>query len=168
MKYSIFWFRRDLRLDDNTALFSAIENDKSIIPLFIFDDDILSELPADDARVGFIYDALKNINTKLKEFGTSVLCIKGKTFDVWNKLITTYSINKVYVNKDYEPYAIKRDFEISEFLKVYGIKFQSFKDQRVFKLLRKGTAIQTACKRVTRRQKIEFLVLLLDLELRLL
>lgn len=132
MKYSIFWFRRDLRLEDNTALFSAIENHKNVIPLFIFDDDILSELPIDDARVSFIYNTLENINVKLKEFGTSILCLKGKTVEVWRNLINTYSIAKVYVNKDYEPYAIKRDFNISELLGNHEIEFQSFKDQVIF------------------------------------
>lgn len=129
MKTSIFWFRRDLRLEDNTALFEAITKSDNVLPIFIFDDDILDELPIDDSRVSFIYDTLFEINNKLKEHGSSILILKGKVEDIWKELIAKYSIDNVYINKDYEPYAINRDRKIEELLTKNGIKLYAFKDQ---------------------------------------
>ena len=58
MKINIFWFRRDLRLDDNNALFQAASSGLPVLPLFIFDSNITDELPADDPRITFIYETL--------------------------------------------------------------------------------------------------------------
>ena len=109
MKISIFWFRRDLRLEDNIALYESISTKKNVLPIFIFDDDILNELPNDDPRVNFIYQTLFDINLVLQKHNTSLLILKGKLEDVWSKLIQNYTIDSVFINKDYEPYAIKRD-----------------------------------------------------------
>ncbi len=86
-KVSFFWFRRDLRLEDNTGLFHALKSDFPVIPLFIFDEDILENLPKNDARVSFIYDSLQKINAQLSEFNSSILIKKGKTTEVWKSLI---------------------------------------------------------------------------------
>lgn len=75
---SIFWFRRDLRLEDNAGLFYALQSNLPVIPLFIFDEDILDKLPKNDARVGFIHDSLSKINLQLYEIGSSLLVKKGR------------------------------------------------------------------------------------------
>ncbi len=132
MKISIFWYRRDLRLEDNTGLFEALNENENVLPIFIFDDSILDELPEDDARVNFIYESLSKINKQLNNHNASLQILKGQIDDVWEKLVTTYDIQKVYLNKDYEPYAIKRDQKIKEFLNSKGIEMKTFKDQVIF------------------------------------
>lgn len=132
MKISIFWYRRDLRLEDNTGLFEALNENQNVLPVFIFDDSILDELPEDDARVNFIYESLYKINKQLNKHHTSLQILKGQIDDIWEKLVNTYDIQKVYLNKDYEPYAIKRDQKIKEFLNSKGIEMKTFKDQVIF------------------------------------
>ena len=109
MKINIFWFRRDLRLDDNNALYQAASSGLPVLPVFIFDTNITDELPADDPRIRFIYETLSSINNKLTEYGSSVLILKGDPESLWEKLVRSFDINAVYINKDYEPYAIQRD-----------------------------------------------------------
>ncbi len=129
---TFFWFRRDLRLEDNVGLFHALQSQSPVIPLFIFDEAILDSLPQNDARVGFIHDSLSKINVKLQESGSSLLVKKGKTQEVWQQLIQEFDVKEVFFNKDYEPYAIKRDLAICEVLKTNKIKSFSFKDQVIF------------------------------------
>jgi deoxyribodipyrimidine photo-lyase len=132
MKVSIYWFRRDLRLEDNTALYEVISQKKNVLPIFIFDDSILNELPLDDPRVNFIYKTLLDINNRLQKQNTSLLVLKGNIEEVWKDLIQKYTIDSVFVNKDYEPYAITRDLKIAQLLLSNGIEFRSFKDQVIF------------------------------------
>ena len=132
MKINIFWFRRDLRLEDNTALKHALADGTPVLPLFIFDTSIIEELPPDDPRVSFIYDRLSEINSELKKHNSSLLVFKGDPLSTWKKLTDIYDIGKVYFNKDYEPYAVARDREISSHLYGKGISVFSFKDQVIF------------------------------------
>ena len=129
---ALFWFRRDLRLEDNVGLFHALDSKYPLIPLFIFDEDILDSLPKNDARVGFIHDSLSKINQKLGEIGSSLLVKKGKTQEVWQALLLEFDVKEVFFNKDYEPYAIKRDLTICELLEANKTKSFSFKDQVIF------------------------------------
>ena len=129
---TIFWFRRDLRLEDNVGLFNALESEYPVIPLFIFDEEILDSLPKNDARVGFIHESLFKINAKLQEIGSSLLVKKGKTQVVWQQLIQEFDVKEFFFNKDYEPYAIKRDLAICELLTANKINSFSFKDQVIF------------------------------------
>ena len=129
---TLFWFRRDLRLEDNVGLFHALESKYPVIPLFIFDDSILDSLPKNDARVGFIHDSLSKINQKLQEMGSSLLVKKGKTQKVWQVLLQEFNVKEVFFNKDYEPYAIKRDSVIFELLESNKTECFSFKDQVIF------------------------------------
>ena len=129
---TLFWFRRDLRLEDNVGLFHALESKYPVIPLFIFDDAILDSLPKNDARVGFIHDSLSKINHKLQETGSSLLVKKGKTEKVWQVLLQEFNVKEVFFNKDYEPYAIKRDMVICELLESNKTACFSFKDQVIF------------------------------------
>lgn len=129
---TIFWFRRDLRLDDNTAFFHALQSDDAVLPLFIFDDSILSQLPKDDARVTFIYKQLEKIQEKLKDTGKSLAVFHGKPLHVFEKLVSENEITAVYTNHDYEPYARKRDLELHHFFKEKGVAFKTSKDQVIF------------------------------------
>lgn len=131
-KVAVFWFRRDLRLEDNVALFNALKCNNKVIPIFIFDEEILDRLPKDDARVSFIYQTLSGLDKILKIEGSSLLVKKGNPIEVWKGLLSEFDITAVYTNKDYEPYAIKRDNEVKEFLKSNNIEFHSYKDQVVF------------------------------------
>jgi len=132
LKISIFWFRRDLRLNDNIGLTIALQYSLPVLPIFIFDENILGELPKNDARVTFIYDQLSKLNLSLVEVESSLLIEIGNPFEIWKKLIQQYDIKQVYFNHDYEPYAIDRDLEISNFLKSKGVKIHSFKDHVFF------------------------------------
>ena len=129
---SFFWFRRDLRLEDNVGLFHALKSKYTVIPLFIFDDAILDSLPYNDPRVGFIYENLSKINTQLLKIESALLVKKGKTLAVWELLLTEFDIKEVFFNKDYEPYAIKRDSAICELLETNNAIAFSFKDQVIF------------------------------------
>jgi deoxyribodipyrimidine photo-lyase len=129
---TFFWFRRDLRLDDNVGLFQALQSGYPVIPLFIFDDLILESLPNNDPRVSFIYESLSKINSKLQEAGDSLLIKKGKTIEVFESLTQEYNVKQVFFNKDYEPYAIHRDTAICQLLETKNISCHSFKDQVIF------------------------------------
>jgi deoxyribodipyrimidine photo-lyase len=132
MKINIFWFRRDLRLDDNTGLNHVLDEGLPVLPLFIFDTVILDELATDDPRISFIYSTLEKINNELHKQGSSLLVLKGDPEKVWKKLIVSYEINSVYINKDYEPYSISRDLKIESLLRKSGIPLLRHKDQVIF------------------------------------
>ncbi|WNH11761.1 cryptochrome/photolyase family protein [Thalassobellus suaedae] len=130
---NIFWFRRDLRLDDNHGLFEALQDRNPVLPIFIFDSNILERLPKDDARVTFIHETLQNINTSLKkEFNSGISMFFGKPIAIFKQLLETYTIENIYTNHDYEPYAKERDSQIETFLKEQKVVFKTFKDQVIF------------------------------------
>lgn len=129
---TLFWFRRDLRLDDNVGLYHALISKYPVLPLFIFDEAILDSLPKNDARVNFIHESLSNINAELLKIGSSLLIKKGKTMDVWQSLLNEFDVKEVFFNKDYEPYAIKRDLAICEVLNSNNCTSFLFKDQVIF------------------------------------
>ncbi|PVX49212.1 deoxyribodipyrimidine photo-lyase [Balneicella halophila] len=131
-KINIFWFRRDLRLDDNRGLYEALKSPYPVLPLFIFDTDITDELTDDDPRVNFIYKLIHNINNELKAYSSSILCKKGKVITVLKEIIETFDVQQVYCNEDYEPYAIKRDEYVKTTLLVKGISLFRYKDQVIF------------------------------------
>ena len=132
MKINIFWFRRDLRLNDNTGLNKALGAGLPVLPVFIFDTNIITELPADDPRINFIYDNLFSINKELSGSGSSVLIMKGDPVRTWEKIASSFDINEVYANKDYEPYAIDRDNEVKTLLGKSNIVFHTYRDQVIF------------------------------------
>mgnify|MGYP003417306802 FL=1 len=132
-KISIFWFRRDLRLKDNHGLYRALESGKKVLPIFIFDEDILDLLEnKSDKRVDFIVQTLQTLNSFLKSKNKGIKIFKGKPLEIYKKLTENYEIEAVYSNEDYEPYAIKRDQEIADFLASKNINFHQFKDQVIF------------------------------------
>jgi deoxyribodipyrimidine photo-lyase len=129
---NIFWFRRDLRLDDNKALFEALTASSQILPIFIFDENILNQLPKNDARVSFIHQLLEKINHKLQEIGKSLAIFHGNPETIFQKLIAENKIEKLYFNHDYEPYARERDKLIYNLLQSNNIEIKNYKDQVIF------------------------------------
>jgi deoxyribodipyrimidine photo-lyase len=133
MANNIFWFRRDLRLIDNHALSIALQSDKNVIPIFIFDTTILNKLEdKNDKRVQFIFDELQKINKELLKINSKILIEFGTPKEVFEKLFLEFKIEQIFTNEDYEPNAIKRDAEIAELCIKNNCKFNSFKDQVIF------------------------------------
>jgi len=130
---SIFWFRRDLRLEDNAGLYYSLRSGNAVVPVFIFDTDILDDLQdKSDKRVAFIHDALMAMQRQLVEMGSSMHVLYGKPLQCFRQLMSVYNIQAVYTNHDYEPYAQERDGVITALLKSEGIVFHSYKDQVIF------------------------------------
>lgn len=129
---NIFWFRRDLRVDDNVGFFHALNSNEEVLPIFIFDEIILSQLPKNDARVSFIHEQLEKIQSDLRKHGKSLAVFHGKPIEIFEKLIAENSISSVYTNHDYEPYARKRDKEMNQLFVSKGISFLTSKDQVIF------------------------------------
>lgn len=132
-KISIFWFRRDLRLEDNAGLYAALQGRFPVLPIFIFDSEILEPLPKDDARISFIHSRLQAMRRQLQEqYHSSLALYHGRPIEVIKQLIRGLAIATVYTNHDYEPYALERDEQIKIFLAENHIGFQTFKDQVIF------------------------------------
>ena len=130
---NIFWFRRDLRLYDNSGLSAATHSKNKVIPIFIFDTSITDKLPNNDRRINFIFDNLVEIDLKLKKkFNSSINVFQGNPTEIFRELIRDYKINSVFTNNDYEPYALSRDRSIQNLLEKNQIQFKSFKDQVIF------------------------------------
>jgi deoxyribodipyrimidine photo-lyase len=132
MKVNIFWYRRDLRLEDNKGLIRCLEENLPVLPIFIFDRNILAELPKDDARVSFIYQSIEAINRKLKSVQRAIRIYHGEPIEIFTQLATQYEIGKIYCNEDYEPYAVQRDVAIQKFLKSKQIGFEAIQDHVFF------------------------------------
>jgi len=132
-KIAIFWYRRDLRLHDNAGLYHALKGDLPVLPLFIFDKNILDALEdRQDRRVTFIHQQIQRLSEELKKLGSSILVKYGKPEEVWIEILQQYEVKAVYTNHDYEPYARERDAKISRLLSSRNIPFYTFKDQTIF------------------------------------
>ncbi|MBI3235570.1 MAG: deoxyribodipyrimidine photo-lyase [Bacteroidetes bacterium] len=132
-KIVIHWFRRDLRLADNAALYHALKSGYSVLPIFVFDKHILDQLEnKDDKRVVFIHQTIAKLKGELEKLGSSLFVYYGSPDSAFDDLISKYQIEAVYTNHDYEPYAIARDSNIENLLKKNKIQFHSFKDQVIF------------------------------------
>ncbi len=130
---NVFWFRRDLRLTDNAGLYQALKSNNPVLPVFIFDKNILDELDdKTDRRVAFIHAALEEMQPVLTAMGSSMQIFYATPAAAFTELAKKYIIEKVFTNHDYEPYANERDTAIASLLKTKGIAFQSFKDQVIF------------------------------------
>ncbi len=130
---SLCWFRRDLRLDDHAALFHALKSAYPVLPVFIFDPEILDELnDKQDKRVSFIHRTLNNLDLKLHHYGSSFFVSKEPIAEAFRQLLVTFDVQEVFANNDYEPYAIGRDEKVKEFLNSNNIQFHTYKDQVIF------------------------------------
>ncbi|CUS96816.1 cryptochrome/photolyase family protein [Candidatus Chrysopegis kryptomonas] len=132
-KINVFWFRRDLRLDDNHGLFLALSEKLPVLPIFIFDTNIIKDLPRDDHRINLIYNRIKILNDYLKTHHNSMILIfKGKPEEVFKEISKKWQVYKVYANEEYEPYSLQRDKSIKQLLNENGIQFHPVKDHVIF------------------------------------
>lgn len=133
MKTNIIWFRRDLRLHDNCALYHALKDGRPVVPIFIFDTNILNTLESKiDPRVSFIYSALQKMQAELGRMSCSLEVYHGAPVEIFKALIRQHDIVQVFANHDYENYALERDLEIGILLRNSGIKFSTYKDHVIF------------------------------------
>lgn len=132
MKRVAFWFRRDLRIEDNCALHHAINSGAEIIPVFIFDSNIIDELPKNDARITFIYQQLTKLNTIFQDMGGGMNIYIGDPIRIWSNLIDKYDLDGLFYNRDYEPYARERDKQVYELFNNKKLEVHSFKDHVIF------------------------------------
>ncbi len=132
-KIVVHWFRRDLRLTDNTALYHASQSGHPVLPIFIFDQHILNALDnRKDARVGFIHQTLQSMHETLQSKGKGIHFFFDTPEKVWCHLIEEYDIQGVFFNRDYEPYARERDRMIHDILQAHSIPLHTFKDHVLF------------------------------------
>jgi deoxyribodipyrimidine photo-lyase len=130
---NIFWFRRDLRLYDNAGLYHALKAELPVLPVFIFDRNILDQLEnKKDARVEFIHRALGGLMRELAGHKSFLDVYYEKPLDAFSSLTENYTIRRVYTNEDYEPYARERDSAVEKMLREKSISFHAFKDQVIF------------------------------------
>jgi deoxyribodipyrimidine photo-lyase len=130
---AVFWFRRDLRLEDNRGLYEALRSGLPVLPVFVFDKNILQSLSnRNDARVSFIHEAVSKLNTALLKHGSSLLVLFDTPLAAFQKLTEQFNVVQVFANHDYEPYAIDRDQKIAAWLAARNIRFNTFKDQVIF------------------------------------
>ncbi|MGM0506610.1 MAG: cryptochrome/photolyase family protein [Bacteroidota bacterium] len=129
----VHWFRRDLRLTDHRALQRAIRSGLPVLPLFVFDRNILNRLESrTDRRVHFIHQRLKNLKAQLRAVGSDLVIKTGSPVEVWRELLSEWEVASASVVRDYEPYARSRDREVWEILNREGIQLHGFKDQVIF------------------------------------
>ncbi|TAF45211.1 MAG: deoxyribodipyrimidine photo-lyase [Sphingobacteriales bacterium] len=130
---NVFWFRRDLRLTDNAALYRALKADKPVLPLFIFDKNILDKLEdKHDARLTFLHQEIEKLKHQCTNYHSDVCVEYGYPAQIWEKLMATYHISAVFTNHDYEPYALQRDAELAKLFALNNIIFKTYKDQAIF------------------------------------
>lgn len=133
MKIVLYWHRRDLRQHDNAGLMAALQSGRPVVPLFIYDREILDKLPTRrDARVTFIYDEVERLARQTEKVGGTFLAVYGKPVEVFEQLLQAYDVAAVYTNEDYEPYATGRDAAVAALLRAHGAELRSFKDQVIF------------------------------------
>lgn len=143
---AFYWFRRDLRLEDNHGLFKALRDEVSVLCVFVFDRQILDELPADDPRVSFIHQEVARLKCELVSRGSDLVVRYGKPVEVWQELVTQYAITKLYANRDYEPYAKERDAAIADLFARNGGSMSTFKDHVIYEggeILKKDGGVYT-------------------------
>lgn len=129
----IYWFRRDLRLHDNHGLFQALHKNQNVLPLFIFDTNILKQLDnPKDARVNFIFETILQLKHQLEEKGSTLLVRYGDPAEVIKNCTEEYRVRKIFANNDYETYGRERDEAINKFLRDCKIDFHLFKDHVIF------------------------------------
>lgn len=129
---TIFWHRRDLRITDNAGLYRALKAGGPVLPIFIFDYEILDKLPSEDTRVAFIHDSVTALAEAYRAHGGDLRVFYGKPLNVWEDIKKEYDLTAVYTNRDYEPYAKVRDLAVKELLAKDGIEFHDYKDHIIF------------------------------------
>lgn len=129
---SLFWHRRDLRIEDNCGLYKCLKNGDQVIPVFIFDENILSKLDKEDARISFIHDEIQRVKKQYQHYGSDLLVYSGDPIKLIPEIAKEFACTRVYTNRDYEPYALERDKKIFEILNDQNINFIGSKDHVIF------------------------------------
>jgi len=130
---NIFWFRRDLRLNDNAGLYHALKNNKDVQCVFIFDTNILNRLAnKTDARVTFIYDTIVSLKEELNKLGSDLSIYYGDPIKIWDSILSQNKVDNIYTNNDYESYALDRDEAVKVLADKHNVGFKSFKDHVIF------------------------------------
>ncbi len=129
---NIFWFRRDLRVADNHGLFKALSSNHPVLPIFIFDSNILNDLEDQDSRVSFILKKVQELQELFESYGSSFWIYHGKPLNAFKRLVVEFNIDTVFTNEDYEPYTLEGDKQVNDYLETVGIKLESFKDHIIF------------------------------------
>jgi deoxyribodipyrimidine photo-lyase len=132
MSKAIFWHRRDLRIDDNAGLYKALVSGDQVQPIFIFDQNILNILPSNDQRVIFIYKYVKKLKEEYQKLGSDLWVFYGHPLEIIPKIACDNQFNRVFTNRDYEPYALERDQKLYDALSVLNIDFLGAKDHVIF------------------------------------
>jgi deoxyribodipyrimidine photo-lyase len=129
----VFWFRRDLRLTDNAGLYHALKNGLPVLPVFVFDTNILGKLEnKKDRRVDFIHQALENLQQELLTLNSSVFVWYGTPESAYENLFKEFDVKAVYCNGDYESGANVRDEKIKKLAEKNRVSFHAYKDQVIF------------------------------------
>ena len=131
-KINIHWLRRDLRMNDNHALFTALSAEFPVLAIFIFDPNILNHLPKKDARVQFLHSTLTSIHEQLISVGSALRVFHCTPEKALEQLLNEFDVQNLFANRDYEPNARKRDKHIYDSLKEKGIAFIGKKDHVIF------------------------------------
>ena len=125
---TVFWFKRDLRIEDNTGLYHAIKESREVLPVYVLDDDILSSYPSNSKRLGFFFDSLRKLNKELRDLGSYLFVERGRAEEVIPRIVRTYNADAVYCNRAYGFSGISRDLKIEHFSKSNDITFKKFDD----------------------------------------
>lgn len=131
-KISVFWHRRDIRIEDNASLYHALRQSGQVFPVFIFDRNILEGLPENDQRVLFIYSEIIKLQAAYRQLGSDLQVFYGKPEELIPEILTKHKATQLFANRDYEPYALQRDKAIYEECQSKGISFSSHKDHVIF------------------------------------
>ena len=131
-KTALLWLRRDLRLHDHAALYHAGRAAEQVVVVFVFDSEILQDLPRQDRRVEFIWECVSALKRTLEARGSSLVVRHGPAVELIPQLAAEYDADAVFCNRDYEPLALQRDALVAEQLTAVGRHLYSYKDQVVF------------------------------------
>ncbi|MDC3202356.1 deoxyribodipyrimidine photo-lyase, partial [Schleiferiaceae bacterium] len=130
---SLFWFRRDLRLEDNAGLWKALKSGAPVVPIFIFDPEILSKLEdTKDARVSFLHERLQALKNQLQDLGSDLLVFYDEPLQCMRELMSRFEVTGLYFNRDYEPYARKRDKMVYDYFESLNVPCIGAKDHVLF------------------------------------
>jgi len=128
MRRAIHWFRRDLRLHDNTALRKAVEQAESVVPVFVVEDAFQTGPDVGAARAAFLFKSVSELDASLDALGQKLIIRYGRSDVEIPKLAQELKAQAVFCNKRYEPYAQARDRRVFNALNSVGVGFELFKD----------------------------------------
>lgn len=132
MSKCIFWFRKDLRLKDNTALNYALIENSEIIPVYIIDPLIINSADTSQAKIKFILESIKELSEKFNQAKSKLIIRFGKSDEQIIKMCKELNIKKVYYNKIYDLESTYNENKIKPLLENFGLEIHSYKDNILF------------------------------------